>query len=117
MRINRITSSIAAGLEFPAGPWNARQAQATLSRILNWAAEAGYITAAPRIKRTRAQGREIRITDKIEAQLLPHMERDVRDVFVIMLDCGMRPEEVMRMRWGKRQLGYKPVFKPFWEIS
>lgn len=38
-------------------------------------------------------------SNALEAALLEKMDRDIADVFLIMLDCGMRPEEVLRMRW------------------
>lgn len=98
-RIDLITRGRAATLKFRGGPWYARAAQKTLARILQWSAEKGYISAAPSIAKTRAYGRSMRIDADTEARLLQHMERDVADVFIIMLDCGMRPEEVLRMRW------------------
>jgi integrase len=99
MRIDHISPSDASTICFPAGPWNARTAQATLSRILNYAAEKGVLRAAPRIKRAKAHGRNARIEPWMEKALLESMAPDVADVFIIMLDCGMRPEEVMRARW------------------
>jgi len=100
MRIDGITTGIVKGIKFRGGPWTQQACQRVLSTILNWAAnERGYIQAAPRIKRTRAYGRKMRIDQATEAALLAHMERDCADVFQIMLDCGMRPDEVLRMRW------------------
>jgi hypothetical protein len=95
LRIDQITSVDAAVLCFPGGPWWARTAQKTLARILNWATEEGVLRAAPRIKRSKAYGRNARIEPWMEQALLSKMEQDVADVFVIMLDCGMRPAEVM----------------------
>ena len=45
----------------------------------------------------------VRIEPWMERALLEKMEQDVGDVFAIMLDCGMRPEEVMRSRWEDRR--------------
>lgn len=113
MRIDHITTGIAASLRFPGGPWNARACQQVLGRILNWSADKGYIRVAPRIKRSKANGRSMRIEPWMEAELLKHMEQDVADVFVIMLDCGMRPEEVMRMRWENVHWPRNEYFNPF----
>jgi integrase len=113
MRIDRITRGAAAALSFPGGPWNARNAQTTLGRILHWCVENDYIRAVPSIKRTKAKGRRLRFSPELQAQILPHMERDVADVFVIMLNCGMRPEEVLRMRWEHVYWDSCQYFNPF----
>ena len=112
MRVDRISTRDAERVSFPGGPWNQRKAQKTLARILSWAAEEEYIRAAPRIKRTRAYGRTIRITHDIENALLEKMERDCAHVFLFMLDCGMRPEEVMRMRWDNVNWDNSQYFTP-----
>ncbi|KAA6459683.1 phage integrase family protein [Acidobacteria bacterium AB60] len=113
MRVDRITTGDGASLKFRGGPWSQRAAQQVLSRILNWLAERGVIAAAPRIKRTRAHGREARITEQMQDALLAHMDPDVRDVFLIMLDCGMRPEEVLRMRWEDVHWERDQYFNPY----
>jgi integrase len=112
MRIDQITSADAAVLSFPGGPWWARTAQKTLARILNWATEEGVLRAAPRIKRSKAYGRNVRIEPWMERALLEKMDQDVADVFVVMLDCGMRPEEVMRSRWEDMHWDRSQVFIP-----
>lgn len=99
MRVDHITAGDAASLKLRGGAWNHRAVQQVLGRILNWCVEQGYLGAAPRIRRSKAAGREIRIDAEMERALLDHLERDCADVFVIMLDCGMRPEEVLRMEW------------------
>lgn len=99
MQIDRITTKSAETVRFAGGPWNQRKAQKTLARILRWAAEEGLITAAPRIKRTKAYGRTQRITPEVESRLLEQMTREAADVFISILDTGMRNEEVLRMRW------------------
>jgi integrase len=113
LRIDQITSADAAVLAFPGGPWWARTGQKTLARILNWATEEGVLRAAPRIKLTKAHGRNARIDPWMEQALLANMEEDVADVFVIMLDCGMRPEEVMRIRWENVHWDRSQVFIPY----
>ena len=100
MRIDQITTGIAKGVRFRGGAWAQRACQQALAAILNWAAtERSYIQAAPRIRRARAYGRNMRIDQATESALLAHMGRDCADVFQIILDCGLRPEEALRMRW------------------
>ena len=49
----------------------------------------------------------------MEQALLAKMSQDVADVFVIMLDCGMRPAEVMRSRWEDVHWDRSQVFIPW----
>lgn len=100
MRVNQITTGMAAGLKFPGGPSTARAAQQTLGRLLRWAAkERGYMQAAPSIKRTRYKGRSTRIPEAQQDKLLAHMDRDCADIFRLEMDMFMRPAEIMAMRW------------------
>jgi integrase len=91
------------------GPHRAKK----LARILNYATEEGVLRAAPRIKRSKAYGRNVRFEPWMEQALLEKMEQDVADVFAIMLDCGMRPEEVMRSRWEDMHWDRSQVFIPY----
>ena len=113
VRIDRITRGAAAALSFPGGPWNARNAQTTLGRILHWCVDNDYIRAVPSIKRTKAKGRNMPVQTWMEEAILKHLDRDCADVFLIMLDCGMRPEEVMRMRWEDVDWVGARYFNPF----
>ncbi|WP_420239229.1 tyrosine-type recombinase/integrase [Telmatobacter bradus] len=112
MRIDTITKGTASTLKFRGGAWEARGCQSTLSRMLHWAADNGYLAAAPRIGRTKAANRELRISKQIETLLLKNMDDDCADVFQIMLDCGMRPEEVLKMRWENVAWDRDEIFIP-----
>lgn len=112
MRIDQIKSSDAAVMTFPHGPWNARSAQKTLKRILNYAAELGYIQAAPKITLTKAYGRSDLIDTETETALLSHMSQDTAAIFIIMMDSGQRPDEVMRMEWSNVHYDRQAIFIP-----
>jgi integrase len=98
MRIDHIGTSDAAVLTFPHGPSNANRAFRTLSRMLHLATDWNVLRASPRIKLLEEQGRTALIESSTEALLLQHAPQPLADVLVIVMDCGMRPEEVMRMR-------------------
>jgi integrase len=98
MRIDHIGTSDAAILTFPRGPSNANRAFRTLSRMLHLAVEWKVLRAAPRIKLLEEQGRTSLIESRTEALLIEHAPQPLADILVIVMDCGMRPEEVMRMR-------------------
>jgi integrase len=86
-------------LAFPGGPSNANQASRTLRRMLSYAAEVGILRAVPRFKLREEHTREGTFTRGMETLLLRNASDPLYDVIVVMLDCRMRPEEVMRMRW------------------
>jgi hypothetical protein len=105
MRIDHIGTSDAAVLAFPHSPSNGNRAFRTLSRMLHLAVEWNVLRASPRIKLLEEHGRTALIESSTEALLLQHAPQPLADVIVTIMDCGMRPEEVMRMRkehiyWG-----------------
>ena len=99
MRIDRIGTDDAAVLSFPGSASSGNQAFRTLSRMLHVAVDWSELRAAPRIKLLRELSRTATITPGVEALLLNHAPQPLHDVLVIITDSGMRPEEVMRMRW------------------
>jgi integrase len=98
-RLDRIGTADAAELTFPGGPSNANTALRTLSRMLSYACELNLLRAAPRIHLLEEVSRQAIIEPGIENLLLEYAPDHLGLVLVIMMDCGMRPEEVCRMRW------------------
>jgi integrase len=99
MRIDRIYTSDAASLTFPGSASNGNQALRTLRRMLSYACEVKLLRAAPKIKLLEELGRAALIEPWVEDLLLELAPEYFADIIVIMLDCGMRPEEARRMRW------------------
>ncbi len=99
MRIDQIGRPTASELTFPGGPSNANQALRTLRAILGYAEELKIIMAAPRIDLREEEGRERLMAPWEEELILTYASPILRDILTIMLDCGMRPEEVCRMQW------------------
>jgi integrase len=66
--------------------------------MLRVAVDWNVLRAAPRIKLLEEHGRTALVESSTEALLLKHAPQTLADVLVIMMDCGMRPEEAMRMR-------------------
>src|SRR5205085_1738044 len=85
----------------------------TLRRMLGKAAEWGVIPSAPRIKLLKEYGRERLIDAAAEAKLLAVAKQPLRDVLLVMLDTGLRPQEVFRMRWEHVNWQAKTIFNPF----
>lgn len=112
LRLNEIKTPTAAVLKFPGGPSNANQALRTLRRMLSLAAEKGILHAAPKIKLRTEVGRERTIEPWVEDLLIEFAPPVLRDVIVIGIDCGMRPEEIGRMRWEHVRWDEHGVFVP-----
>lgn len=99
VRLAHVTTDEAEALRFNHSPANANRALRTLRRMLGKAAEWGLIAAAPKIKLVKEQGRSAIIDPEAEFKLLAAAKQPLRDVLMIILDSGMRPGEVFRMRW------------------
>jgi integrase len=91
-----------------------------LRRLLNVAVENGIITSHPKITRLKGEQGRDRVLDHAEEQAyLMAAKQPLRDVATIIVDTGMRPEEVFRMCWehvhfepaGNARFGR--IFNPF----
>ena len=98
MRLDQIRLDDAGMTPFPGSPAYVNCALRTLRRMLNKAVEWGVIPYAPRIKLRKEYGRSTLIDLQSEAKLLAVAHQPLRDVLLVMLDTGMRPQEVFRMR-------------------
>jgi integrase len=98
MRIDQIGTSDASVIKLTGSPSYANQAFRTLRRMLNLAVEWKVLRAAPKIKTLEEHGRTALIESGTEALLLKHAIQPLADVLVVMMDCGVRPEEAMRMK-------------------
>ena len=117
MRLDRITSDDVAALAVGSSPANTNNALRTLRRMLKKAHDWGLLSSLPVVKLVEEHGREELLEAWMEARLLSisatvrtptnkHAPKSInygwqplRDVLIIMLDTGMRPAEVFRIRW------------------
>lgn len=114
MRIDQIGTSDAAVVTFPEGGASyANQAFRTLRRMLHFAVDQKVLRAAPKIKTLEELGRSALVESSTESLLLMHAPQPLADVLIIMMDCGMRPEEVMRMRKEHVLWDRSVVFVPY----
>jgi integrase len=98
MRIDQISTSDATVISFSGSASYANQAFRTLRRMFNLAVEWKVLRAAPKVKTLEEHGRTALVESATEALLVENAPQPLADVLVIMMDCGMRPEEVKRMR-------------------
>ena len=97
-RMDRIQASDLKEIVFPGGPSNANNAIRTLSRMYGYALEVKALRARPKFTTREEKERNLLIESQHEARLLSLARGTIRDVLIIILDSGMRPDEVLRMR-------------------
>jgi len=127
MRLDRITTDIALATRVGSSPANTNNAFRTLSRMLSKAKEWGLITTRPVIKLVEESEREQVIEPWMEQKLLIVTAGErltpagrvsetgwepFRTVLLTMLDAGMRPAEVFRMRWENVHWDRGVIFVP-----
>lgn len=113
MRIDRITEDDISTTHFHSSPYSTNAALRTLRRMLRRAKRKGeLLKEAPTVKCIYAPRREYVIAPTDESRILNAIEQldqnrryrrrepaPLKDVFVIMLDSGMRDGEVVAMCW------------------
>lgn len=113
MRLDRITTDEVEAIRFGKSASNANNALRTLRRMMGKAEEWGVIRHAPRVKLAKEYGRSQLIDQDAESKLLAVASQPLKDVLKIMLDTGMRPQEVFRMRWEDVNWEGRTAFIPF----
>jgi integrase len=129
-RLDHIESDHISALVVGSSPANTNNALRTLRRMLKRAQEWKLIQVAPKVQLVEEQGREIMLEPWMEAKLLAvteivraptskHAPKSInygwqpfRDVLLIMLDTGMRPAEVFRMKWEHVKWDRDLIFVP-----
>lgn len=99
LRLDCITTSVADTLKLPGSGSNQNNALRTLRRMLSLAHEYGILQAAPRIKLRKEKQRTAIWDAKSEEALLKVAPQPLKDVFLLCHDSGMRPDEVISLRW------------------
>jgi integrase len=110
--IDNIKAAQAAMLEFPGSGSNANCALRTLRRMLSFARDAEYITNVPKIALRKENERSATFSPELEKALLDAAPQPLRDVFLISQDSGLRPDEVIRMRWDNVLWDKNLIFNP-----
>ncbi len=99
MRLDAITTSVADVLELRGSGSNQNMALRRLRRMLSLAHEYGILSAAPRIKLRKEKQRTAVWNAEAEQALLKVAPQPLKDVFLVCHDSGMRPDEVIHLKW------------------
>ena len=125
MRMDRITAGDIQATKFHDSPYSTNCALRTLRRAFRRALEKELLRKVPKIKLVYAPRREWTVSSQNELRLLRAIEYNdehrrykkkepapLRDVFILLLDTGMRPGEILRMRWEFLHLDETYYFNP-----
>lgn len=111
-RIDRIRTADAEMLAFSGSGSNANCAFRTLRRILSLAQDWDIVQSKPRIKLRKEKERSAIFTPEREAAFLAVAPQPLHDVFLVSLDSGLRPDEIIRMRWDSVLWDKNLIFNP-----
>lgn len=112
MRLCQISRDEVEAVRFPGSASNANRAIRTLRRMLGKAEEWRVISSAPKLKLVKEYGRSAVLDAEAELKLLAAAKQPLRDVLIVMLDTGMRPQEVFCMRWEDIDWEKLTIFVP-----
>lgn len=111
-RMDQIKGTHADALRFPASGANANCGLRTLRRMLSLAHDWEVIDRKPRIQLRKEVERTAVFDAEMEKRFLEKARQPLRDVFLISHDAGLRPDEVIRMRWENVLWNKNLIFVP-----
>jgi integrase len=97
-RLNAIDDKLVRKLAFDERPSTYNCAVRTLRRVLGVARDERVINAAPKLSLMKEVEREGVFSQEVASAIIEAAPQPLRDVFIIISDAGLRPEEVFRMR-------------------
>ena len=81
--------------------------------MLSLARDYRILATVPKIKLREEEERSATFTPEQERAFLAVAPQPLRDVFLISQDSGLRPDEVMRMRWENVLWDKNLIFNPY----
>ena len=118
-RLDHITQDHIASLVVGSSPANTNNALRTLRRMLKKAHEWELIRRREELIEPWMEAKLLAVTEIARTPTSKHVPKSInygwqpfRDVLVIMLDTGMRPGEIFRMRWEHVKWNQEVIFIP-----
>jgi integrase len=112
MRLSDIGDEEVSAMQANGSAANGNNARRTLRRMLGKAQVWGLVGTIPRVKLLKENRRSLLIDGKREAQLLTFAQQPLQDILVLMQDTGLRPDEVLTMRWEHIDWLRGTIFNP-----
>jgi integrase len=110
VRIDAITKADAEVLQVPHSGSNMNCALRTLRRMLSLAAEKGLIQRVPKIPLVEEVERDRVIAADEEMIILAKAPKTLRDVYLLVADCGIRPDNAARISWADVDFTVPDIF-------
>ena len=108
-KVEKITSSMIATTKIGTTPATTNMALRTLRRALWLAADMGVITRRPRVHLLKEKIRTRLFKPSEEEAILQHAKQPLKDVFILMMNTGMRPKELLTLKWCDIDLARKAL--------
>jgi hypothetical protein len=86
-------------LTVPGGPSNTNNMRRTLRRMLSLALDKKVLTGCPRIRLVREHQRTAVYSPEMEKKVLEMAEQPLLDIFLLVFDSGVRPDESLHLKW------------------
>jgi integrase len=100
LRLSEVTDHAVNAALSKVGPSSINCAKRTLSVILGWAMKERVISRRPELTLLKERVREMTIPKELAEKIISIAPQPLKDVYTVLYDTGMRPEEVFRMDWG-----------------
>src|SRR6266478_386605 len=113
LRLSAIGDEQLSVIRLPGSAATTNNARRTLRRILGKAHTWGFAGTAPKIRLLKEKRRTLLIDSEREVQLLKFADQPLHDVLLVMQDTGLRPDEVLRMRWENIDLLQRTILNPY----
>lgn len=112
MRIDQISDRVIETTQFEGSGSHANCALRTLRRMLRLAHAWNLIAKVPKITLARENKRSATFDASSEKVALENLKQPWCDVFLTMIDTGMRPEEAVAVRWEHIDFDKNVIFNP-----
>jgi integrase len=99
-RLDQVCFSDVDMLTVPGGPSNTNNMRRTLRRMLSLAHDKKVLGACPRIRLVREHKRTAVYSPTLEKKVLELAEQPLLDIFLLVFDSGVRPDESVHLRWS-----------------
>lgn len=99
--IEGISTSLIATTKIGSSMSTRAQALRALRRAFHLAMDWGLIDRVPRIHIPKEKWRMRIFTREEEDRLLEHAQPNLRDIFILLVNTGMRPRELFELRWSE----------------
>lgn len=97
--LDQVRSSEVDMLRAPGGAYNMNCMRRSLRRMITLALEKEILKVRPKVKLMRETQRTAVYSPELERRMLEAAEQPLTDIFLLILDAGIRPNESLHLQW------------------